>query len=707
MNQSQRGTSVPVPLPRLTRKSAFLLVGALLASYAHIAAASVVMNFAHADISAVAHAIGEATGKTIIVDPRVKGQIDLVSAEPVPEDEALKTLQSALRMRGFSLLQDHGILKVVPEVDAKNQGVPTYVGNQPVAKGDQIITQVFQLHRESAAALQPVLRQLISPNNTVTANASNNTLVVTDYADNVQRIAAVIAGMEAASAPHIAVVQLNFADATDVAQQAAKVLDLNSIGNSDPTQKVVATADTRSNAIILRSSSAARLDEAQSLIIKLDTPTRAPGNIHIVTLRNADATELAKTLRGILGQSSGNNDSLASAVLGASSQSSSGLPNSNGSLPPLPSGSDSSSTKSTTSSGSSASTSSGSGQAQGGGDQDDKGSGEIVADTSTNSLIITAPEPVFRNLSTVIARLDQRKVQVYIESLIMEVNSEKDGEFGIEWMTTSGLESLAETTTDVGVVAGFGNILGTKGLFRALQTNSDVNVLSTPSLVTLDNHEARILVGSNVPIESGSYSTSSSSSTAANAFNTYSRTDVGVILNVKPQINEGGTITMQVYSEDSSVESDTSTQSGGFTIDKRSLQTTILADDGQIIALGGLISDSYTNGNTRTPWISKIPVIGALFRHETKSREKKDLLIFLRPVIVKDGAMLQAIAADRYGYMQARSKSYKSDNWLMKDDTVPALPSTDGKSGEIVDLTHVRQAAKQEAIEQASPPAAQ
>lgn len=692
MNESQRGTSVP--LLRSTRRRATLLaVSTLLASYAHIAAATVVMNFAHADISAVAHAIGEATGKTIIVDPRVKGQIDLVSSEPVPEDEALKTLQSALRMRGFSLLQDHGVLKVVPEVDAKNHGVPTFVGNQPVAKGDQIITQVFQLHRESATTLQPVLRQLISPNNTVTANASNNTLVVTDYADNVQRIAAIIAGMEAASAPHIAVVQLNFADATDVAQQAAKVLDLSGIGNTDPTQKVVATADTRSNAIILRSSSAARLDEAQSLIIKLDTPTRAPGNIHIVTLRNADATELAKTLRGILGQSSGSSDSLASAVLGSSSQSSSGLPNSNGSLPPLPSGSDSSSSKSTTSSGSSSSTGSGSSQSHSGDDQDDKGSGEIVADTSTNSLIITAPEPVFRNLSTVIARLDQRKVQVYIESLIMEVNSEKDGEFGIEWMTTSGLESLAETTTDVGVVAGFGNILGTKGLFRALQTNSDVNVLSTPSLVTLDNHEARILVGSNVPIESGSYSTSSSSSSAANAFNTYSRTDVGVILNVKPQINEGGTITMQVYSEDSSVESDTSTQSGGFTIDKRSLQTTILADDGQIVALGGLISDSYTNGNTRTPWISKIPVIGALFRHETKSREKKDLLIFLRPVIVKDGAMLQAIAADRYGYMQARSSTYKSDNWLMKDSTVPALPSTDGQSGEIIDLTHVRQAA--------------
>ncbi|WP_322045364.1 secretin N-terminal domain-containing protein [Paraburkholderia sp. J67] len=658
------------------------------------------MNFAHADISDVAHAIGEATGKTIIVDPRVRGQIDLVSATPVAEDEALKTLQSALRMRGFSLLQDHGVLKVVPEADAKNNGVPTYVGNQPVARGDQIITQVFQLHRESATTLQPTLRQLISPNNSITANASNNTLVVTDYADNVQRIAAIIAGMEAASAPHIAVVQLNYADATDVSQQAAKVLDLNGIGNSDPTQKVVVTPDTRSNAVLLRSSSAARLDEAQSLIIKLDTPTRAPGNIHIVTLRNADATDVAKTLRQILGQSSGS-DSLASA-LGSSGQSSSGLPNSNGSLPPLPSssGSDSSSTKSTTSSTSGSSASGSAGASGASDDQDGKGNGEIVADTSTNSLIITAPEPVFRNLSTVIARLDQRKVQVYIESLIMEVTSEKDGEFGIEWMTTSGLESLAESTTDVGIVAGFGNILGTKGLFRAIQTNSDVNVLSTPSLVTLDNHEARILVGSNVPIESGSYATSSSSSTSANAFNTYSRTDVGIILNVKPQINEGGTITMQVYSEDSSVESGTSDQSGGYTIDKRSLQTTILADDGQIVALGGLISDSYTNGNTRTPWISKIPVLGALFRHETKSREKKDLLIFLRPVIVRDGATLQAIAADRYGYMQAKSRNYKSDNWMIKDSTSPTLPALNGNSGELIDLTHVRQAAVSPAVAQ-------
>ncbi|WP_250437829.1 MULTISPECIES: secretin N-terminal domain-containing protein [unclassified Caballeronia] len=669
-----------------------------LVAYPRVPFAAVVMNFSHADINEVVRAIGLATGKTIIVDPRVKGQLDLVSENPVPEDEALKTLQSALRMQGFALLQDHGVLKVVPESEAKVQGVPTYVGNQPVAKGDQIVTQVFQLRRESANSILPTLRPLISPNNTIAANPSNNTLIVTDYADNVRRIASIIAGIEGASSPHIAVVQLNFADATAVSQQAQKLLDLNGIGNSDPTQKVVVTPDARSNAVVLRSSGAARLSDAESLIVKLDTPTRAPGNIHIVSLRNADATDIAKTLRRILGQTGGG-DSQSGSGNGGGNQSSSGLPSSNGTLPPLPGGTDSASSVSATSSSASSSKSPFGGmQSRSGDDKDEQGSGEVVADVSTNSLIITAPEPVFRNLATVIARLDQRKVQVYIESLIIEVASDKEGEFGIEWLTAAGLQSVAATTTNVGLVAGFGNILGTKGLFRALQSNSDVNVLSTPSLVTLDNHEARILVGTNVPIESGSYSTNTTSSSSVSAFNTYDRKDVGVMLNVKPQINQGGTLTLQVYQEDSSVQNGTADQAGGYSIDKRSLQTTILADDGQIVVLGGLISDNYTNGNSRIPWLSKIPVLGSLFRHETKSRQKTNLLIFLRPVIVRDASQLQAIAADRYGYMQARSATYKSDNWLEKDDTVPALPHIDGydhgDGTNVVDLTHVRNAAQ-------------
>lgn len=682
---------------QIVMRAALLVGTAFLAMYCNRSFAAVTMNFSHADIAEVARAIGLATSKTIIVDPRVKGQLDLVSERPVSEEEALKTLQSALRMQGFSLLQDHGVLKIVPEADAKLQGVPTYIGNSPHAQGDQVVTQVFQLHRESANNLIPTLRPLISPNNSINANPSNNTLVITDYADNLKRIAAIIAGIESASSPHISVVQLNYADATAVAQEAQKLLDLNGIGNADPTQKVVVAPDVRSNTVVLRASGGARLDEAESLVVKLDTPTKAPGNIHIVSLRNADASDVAKTLRRILGQSSGS-DSQSSAANSGNTQSSSGLPSSNGTLPPLPSGADSASSVSAASSSSSSPFGNGnSTQSRASEDRDDKGSGEIVADVSTNSLIITAPEPVFRNLSTVIARLDQRKVQVYIESLIMEVSSDKEGEFGIEWLTTAGLQSVAATTTNVGLVAGFGNILGTKGLFRALQSNSDVNVLSTPSLITLDNHEARILVGTNVPIESGSYSTNTTSSSSVSAFNTYDRKDVGVMLNVKPQINQGGTITLQVYQEDSSVESGTADQAGGYSIDKRSLQTSILADDGQIVVLGGLISDNYTDGNSRIPWVSKIPVVGALFRHETKSRKKTNLLIFLRPVIVRDASMLQAIAADRYGYMRARSATYRSDNWLEKDDTVPALPSLQsserGSDGALIDLTHARQTA--------------
>jgi len=680
--------------------NALLLLGGLTSTffYSNLSLASVTMNFVNADISEVVRAIGIATGKTIVVDPRVKGQLNLISQGPVDEDSALKTLQSALRMQGFALLQDHGILKVVPEADAKLQGVPTYMGNVPTAKGDQVITQVFRLHRASANNVLPVIRPLISPNNTLAAYSSNNTLVITDYADNVRRIATIITAIDGQSGGNVDVVQLNFADAAVIGPQVQKLLDQSALGNPDTTQSVTVVPDPRTNSIVLRSSGQSRLSEAEALVIKLDTPTRAPGNIHIVTLRNGDASELARTLRKILvKKGTGDHDeSISQTASTGNGQTSSGLPGNNGSIPPLPSSGSTSSATGASSASSATPFGSGSAGATAMTDtSDDKGSGEVVADVSTNSLIITANEPVFRNLSTVISRLDQRKVQVYIESLIMEVSSNKTGQFGIEWLTPAGLEAVAASTTNVGIIAGFGNILGTKGLFQALQGTSDVNILSTPSLVTLDNHEARILVGTNVPIESGSYSTNTTSSSSVSAFNTYDRKDVGIMLNVKPQINQGGTISLQLYQEDSSVESGTANQSGGYTIDKRSLQTTVLADDGQIIVLGGLISDSYTNGNSRVPWISKIPIVGSLFRNESKSRSKTNLLIFLRPVIVRDASALKSITADRYSYIQGKSDSYKTDNWTEKEETVPVPPPLNGAQergdANVFDLTHMEQ----------------
>lgn len=407
----------------MRRVATTLLVAGIIVSQA--AYAQVTLNFVNADIDQVAKAIGAATGKTIIVDPRVKGQLNLVAERPVPEDQALKTLQSALRMQGFALVQDHGVLKVVPEADAKLQGVPTYVGNAPQARGDQVITQVFELHNESANNLLPVLRPLISPNNTVTAYPANNTIVVTDYADNVRRIAQIISGIDSAAGAQVQVVTLRNANAIDLAAQMQKMLDPGAIGNSDATLKVSVTADPRTNSLLLRASNGSRLAAAKRLALQLDAPSAVPGNMHVVPLRNADAVKLAKTLRGMLGK--GGNDSGSSASSNdANSFNQNGGSSASGNFstgtsgtPPLPSGGLGGSSSSSYGSGSSSSGGIGSGGLLGG-DKDKSGDdnqpgGMIQADSATNSLIITASDPVYRNLRSVIDQLDARRAQVYIE----------------------------------------------------------------------------------------------------------------------------------------------------------------------------------------------------------------------------------------------------------------------------------------------------
>ncbi len=392
--------------------TALVVAGIVAAQAAH---AQVTLNFVNADIDQVAKAIGAATGKTIIVDPRVKGQLNLVAERPVPEDQALKTLQSALRMQGFALVQDHGVLKVVPEADAKLQGVPTYIGNAPQARGDQVVTQVFELRNESANNLLPVLRPLISPNNTITAYPANNTIVVTDYADNVRRIAQIIAGVDSAAGSQVAVVPLKNANAIDIAAQLTKLLDPGAIGNTDATLKVTVQADPRTNALLLRASNAQRLAAAKKIAQQLDAPSGVPGNMHVVPLRNAEAVKLAKTLRGMLGKGGGESGSSASsndanAFNQGGSQSGSNFSTGASGTPPLPSG------LSSNSSGGAGGTTGGGGLGNAGllGGDKDKGDdnqpgGMIQADAASNSLIITASDPVYRNLRAVIDQLDARR----------------------------------------------------------------------------------------------------------------------------------------------------------------------------------------------------------------------------------------------------------------------------------------------------------
>lgn len=705
----------------MRRIATTLLVAGIIVSQA--AYAQVTLNFVNADIDQVAKAIGAATGKTIIVDPRVKGQLNLVAERPVPEDQALKTLQSALRMQGFALVQDHGVLKVVPEADAKLQGVPTYIGNAPQARGDQVITQVFELHNESANNLLPVLRPLISPNNTVTAYPANNTIVVTDYADNVRRIAQIISGVNSAAGAQVQVVPLRNANAIDLAAQLQKMLDPGAIGNSDATLKVSVTADPRTNALLLRASNASRLAAAKRLVQQLDAPSAVPGNMHVVPLRNADAVKLAKTLRGMLGK--GGNDSGSSASSNdANSFNQNGGSSSSGNFstgtsgtPPLPSGGLGGSSSSSAYGGSSGSGGLGTGGLLGG-DKDKNGDdnqpgGMIQADSATNSLIITASDPVYRNLRSVIDQLDARRAQVYIEALIVELNSTTQGNLGIQWqvasgqflggtnlnpglglgnsiinLTAGGVANAAGGITGGGLASNLGqlsqglnigwlhNMFGVQGLGALLQYFagvSDANVLSTPNLITLDNEEAKIVVGQNVPIATGSYS-NLTSGTTSNAFNTYDRRDVGLTLHVKPQITDGGILKLQLYTEDSAVVSGTTNAQTGPTFTKRSIQSTILADNGEIIVLGGLMQDNYQVSNSKVPLLGDIPWIGQLFRSESKVRAKTNLMVFLRPVIISDRSTAQEVTANRYDYIQGVTGAYKSDNNVIRDKDDPVVP---------------------------------
>ncbi|WP_043200773.1 type II secretion system secretin GspD, partial [Paraburkholderia acidipaludis] len=344
--------------------------------------------------------------------------------------------------------------------------------------------------------------------------------------------------------------------------------------------------------------------------------------------------------------------------------------------------------------------------------EDNPAGGMIQADPATNSLIITAPDAVYRNLRSVINQLDARRAQVYIEALIVELNSDTNANLGIQWQIGSGnvlagtnlatgngnsiinVTSAALAAGATGGVAGalagsnlqqglnvgwVHNLFGVQGLgalLQALSQTSDANVLSTPNLITLDNQEAKIVVGTNVPIQTGSYS-NLTSSTASSAFNTYDRVDVGLTLHIKPQITEGGILKLTLYTEDSAIVTGTTnvtTNPAGPDFTKRSIQSTVLADNGEIIVLGGLMQDNYQVSNSKVPLLGDIPWIGQLFRSENKTRTKTNLMVFLRPVIIGDSDTARAVTSNRYDYIQGVTGAYKSDNNLIKDNDDPVVP---------------------------------
>ena len=656
----------------------------------------VTLNFANAEIEAVARTMATITGRNVVVDPRVKGQLTLITERAVPPMAAFQQFLAALRLQGFTVVESAGLYKVVPEADAKLQGGSVSVsqgGATGGPAGGQIVTQIFKLNFENAANLVPVLRPLISPNNTINVNPGNNSLVITDYADNLQRLARIVAAMDVSNASDVEVIPLKNAVAADLAPLVARLIDGGSAaapaaaqGQSDTSFKTTLIAEPRSNALILRAANPARVAQVRALVDKLDQPpvpgsSAASGNIHVVYLKNADATKLATTLRAAM--------SAMSATGGGSGAAAAGTSGSGG----LATSAASSSTASASNSSNSAGLggSGGLGMGAGGGSSSANSNqpstgGQIQADPTTNSLIITAPEPQYRQLRAVIDKLDGRRAQVLVESLIVEVTASKLAEFGIQWQSVlgskgDGVVGAIGTNSAVsggnilslaaGIASGSTSALTSLGgglnialaprvngqyylgaLANFLQNSGDANVLSTPNLMTLDNEEAKIVIGNNVPFVTGSYANTTGNNTV-NPFTTVERKDVGLMLRVRPQINENGTVKLAIYQEVSKIDGNTLKDVNGPTTSKRSIESNVLVEDGSIIVLGGLLEDSYQQAEDKVPLMGDIPVLGNLFRSENRSRKKTNLMVFLRPVVVRDAAASDALMLDRYDAIRA------------------------------------------------------
>jgi general secretion pathway protein D len=677
---------------------------------------SVTLNFVNADIEAVVRAIGQYTGRTFVIDPRVKGTMTLVTERPVTRRQAYEELLSALRLQGYTLVESAdagGVARVLLEADAKLQGGRVTPPSSAMPRGDQVVTQVFRLQYESATNLVPVLRPLIAPNNTIAAYAANNTLVITDYADNLRRLARIIEDIDSPATSEIVVLPVKYGLAADIAGIVNKVLDEGSRSSgqgADAGQRVLVQAEPRSNSLILRAASRARLEQAKSLIERFDQPSATPGNINVIYLRNAQATKLAPLLRAVLSSDptfvaqAGTATSLSSGSSGTSSAGTSGL-GSSGSSGSNSFGSGGSSGAFGGNSGNTASA--GATPAAGGGGADRSGlAGMIQADPASNSLIISAPETLYRNIRSIVDKLDVRPAQVLIESLVAEISADNAQEFGIQWQALDGLNgtstsviggtnfgSTSSPTTNIigaaqsignlgtglnlGVVKGtinipgLGSVTNISVLARALETKANANILSRPNIQTLDNEEGKFLVGQNVPFLTGSYSQTSSTATVS-PFQTYERHDIGLQLRVKPQISEGGTVRLTIYIEDSTVAS--TSASAGVTLNKRSFETSVIVEDGNFVVISGMIQDQVNESQSKVPLLGDIPWIGALFRYDTREHVKTQTMVFLRPRVIRDENASHEVTADRYAYIRNELTNAAPERNLVLADMPLAIP---------------------------------
>ncbi|MEH3086064.1 MAG: type II secretion system protein GspD [Xylophilus ampelinus] len=615
------------------------------------------LDFNNAGIDGVARALALITHRNIVLDPRVKGVMTFSTDSPVTPRVAWEHFVAAIRTLNYVALESGDLVKIVPEAEGKWQS--TNVAGIDRLQGGVITTEIFRLDYQNALSMVGVLRPLITANNSITANQGSNSLVITDYAENIRRMRTIVAALDVPGSTGVETIDLKYSVAQEVAVMIRRALGSASTqvesaqlpnvknagavgeGASPEASSLVIIPDIQSNSLLVRASNALQLASVRELARQLDK-SHDNINVRVVYLKNIEAVRIAQILRSAFpSQTTTNVSTMSSTGLASNSQERSSTSYVGNTL----------SAEIGRSMGLSATTVVPAAQPTLG--------GGIQADPSSNSLIITAPESRFREMRAVIDQLDIRRAQLYVESLVVEVDASKSVDLGLQWATLPSITTSTNLT--LGAVA------------KALETLAGTNILSVANVVTLDNEEAKIVVGQNVPFVTGSYTTTAST----NPFTTVERKDVGITLRIRPQIGQDGNIRMTIYQESSSVASTDTTL--GPTTNQRSIDSSIVVNDGKIIVLGGLIEDQYRHEFNNLPYLSKLPAVGAVFRSLSRTHKKTNLLVFLRPVVMADRSDTQNVSIDRYEFIGAKqramTRSYADPAESTPSALLPAMES--------------------------------
>jgi len=636
-----------------TRLKALLLSVLLSVCIASPALADeITLNLKDADIRALISTVSKFTGKNFIIDPRVKAKVTVVSANTLTPEAVYEVFLSVLQVHGYAAVPTGSVIKIVPEVNAK-QGPLPLSGKNDTFSDDELITKIIRLDHVPASQLVPILRPLVPQQGHLAAYNPTNTLIITDHAGNIQRLLKIIAGVDRPDSDELEIIPLKHASASEL----VRILNsLNAGGTAkDATNKIKLAADDRTNSILVTGDRSSRL-KIRATITYLDTPLEdGGGNTHVIYLKYAKAENLVKILTGLKEQT---NKAVASKVKAAPVKVTSGSVISQNAI--------------------------------------------IQGDEETNALIITADPNTVKNLKAVIRQLDIRRAQVLVEAIIAEITTNNNKEIGVgiavdgttreSGALPAGISNFAgvgdlllsvatgtaPTTLPSGLSFGLGGDNGSGirygALLRALQTDQNTNILSTPNIVTLDNEEAELIVGQNLPFVTGSF-TGTGSTNPNNPFQTIERQDVGLTLKVTPQINEGDTVQMVIEQEVSSVIPGTIEQ--GIATRKRSIKTSVLVDDGGILILGGLIADEVSDTESKVPLLGDIPIIGFLFRTENTTKSKQNLMVFLRPTILRDHKDAAFVTNEKYSHLRGvESGAYNQEDgsFGLLPDAAPRLP---------------------------------